>query len=116
MLTSACRTLGVATRFHKMTFDFIGHHIPAISLTTDRGIEFLVARTLNLRPEDAEEAAQIRSYLSSFLPLPLVLASQQTSGEWLLFGDDQFVSAFRTDSLDHAAWVNYSLQKKTFDR
>ena len=92
-------------------FDSTSHFVSAITLRSDRGIEFLVVNTPKLTPEDESEAEQIRGYLSSFASCAVVLASRQVSGEWLLFGDAQFVSACDRGALDHATWVEHALHK-----
>ena len=90
-------------------FDSTSHHVPAASLVSERGIEFLAVNIQKMGPEDQAEADLILKYLSSLLSLPPVLASRQPDGEWLLFGEAQFVSACRTADLDHVKWVEHSL-------
>jgi hypothetical protein len=95
-----------------MPFDFANDFVSAITLRSERGIEFLVVNTPDLSSEGRAEADLIRKHLSSFVSCPVVLASRQPSGEWVLFGDRPFVAAFRRDLLDHAKWSHYSLQGK----
>ncbi len=92
-------------------FDSKSHFVPAITLKSDRGIEFLVVNTPKLSRGDKAEAERIRNYLSSFVTYAVVLASRQESGEWVLFGDTQFVSACNRSILDHANWVEHALHR-----
>ena len=95
-----------------MPFDFANHFVSAITLRSERGIEFLIVNTPNLSCEDRVQAELIHKHILSFVSCPVVLASRQPSGEWFLYGDRPFVSAFRRDLLDHAKWSRYSLQGK----
>jgi hypothetical protein len=93
------------------SFDYASHYVPAITMKSGRGIEFLLVNMPKLAPGDEAEAERIRSYLSSFVSCAVVLASRQASGEWLLFGDPQFVSACHRDALDCANWVEHALHR-----
>jgi hypothetical protein len=92
-------------------FDHTSHFVPAIALKSERGINFMVVNTPDLKPGDEIEAERIRTYLASFLSCAVVLASRQASGEWICFGDPPFVCACHRDTLDHANWVEHSLQR-----
>src|SRR5438105_2677883 len=92
-----------------MNFDFTSRFVSAITLRSERGIEFLVVKTPNLNLGDQTEAEQIRGYLSSLVSCSVVLASRQASVEWFLFGDAPLVSVCRRDVLGYARWIEHSL-------